>query len=275
MSADITWHVRGIDTRRWDVQAGSNHTSDVGTRQAQVEIPQRHGVIVEPLQVFEAFTVTLEFLTKGDMVALRTAEHELKRVLYAPGLVLGLTAGGLTTSAPAKCLGLSQGEFFPDRSAKFTAQVQVPGAFLRGVSVDIGPTVVTTGATVNLPALAAGSGPVADAVLRFRGPLSVVAVVDDASATGNSWSGTALVSTDYLFIDLATLTAWRSTVATAWTPGGTDVSGGLSRQALGSLQLQPTPSIADPAVAECSVTVTGTGFGATTALTVRAQPAYL
>lgn len=275
MSADIAWTVRGVDTRRWNVQAGSQHTSDVGTRQAQVEIPGRHGVIVEPLQEYEAFTVTLEFFLKGAMASLVAAEHELKRALTAPGLILGLSAGGLNTSAPAKFLGLSQGEFVADVGAKFTAQIQVPGAFLRGASVDIGPTIVTTGLSVDLPALAVGSGPVADAVLRVRGPFSVVVVVDDASATGNSWSGTALVSTDYLFIDLATLTARRSTSATDWVTGGTDVSGGLSRQALGSLQLQPTPSIADPAIPECSVTVTGTGFAGTTALTVRAQPAYL
>lgn len=275
MSADIAWTVRGVDTRRWNVQAGSQHTSDVGTRQAQVTIPGRHGVIVEPLQEYEAFTVTLEFFLKGAMVSLVAAEHELKRALNAPGLILGLSAGGLSTSAPAKSLGLSQGEFVADAVAKFTAQIQVPGAFLRGASVDIGPTIVTTGLSVDLPALAAGSGPVADAVLRVRGPFSVVAVVDDASGTGISWSGTALVSTDYLFVDLATLTARKSTSSSAWTTGGSDVSGGLSRQALGSLQLQPTPSIADPAIPECSVTVTGTGFAGTTALTVRAQPAYL
>lgn len=275
MPADITWLARGVDTRRWNMQAASQHTSDVGTRQAQVVIPGMHGVIVDPLQEYEAFTVTLEFFLKGAMVSLVAAEHELKRALYAPGLVLSLDAGGLITSAPAKCLGLSQGEFVAEAVAKFTAQIMVPGAFLRGPSTDIGPTVVTSGASVDLPALAAGSGPVADAVLRVRGPFSVVAVADDASGTGSSWSGTALLSTDYLFVDLATMTARRSTSSSAWTTGGTDVSGGLSRQALGSLQLQPTPSVGDVAVPECSVTVTGTGFGATTALTVRAQPAYL
>lgn len=273
--ADISWLVRGVDTRRWHVQAGSNHTSDVGVRIAQVDIPNRHGVVVDELDTFEPVTLQLEFLLKGVMTSLKAAEVELKRALHAPGLVVALDAGGLAVSAPAKCLGLSQGEFVPDASARFTAQVLVPGGMLRGAQTDYDAGVVTSGLEVAVPAAAAGSAPVADAVVRVRGALSAVSLVDIVSGTGMSWSGTALTGADYLYLDAARATARVSTSSTAWASGGTDVSGGISFPALGLLQLWPGPSAADVAVGECSVTVTGTGFDGTTGLVFRVSPAYL
>lgn len=276
MSADITWLLSGVDTKRWDVQAGSLWRPPVAVRRSVLTVPGRHGTVrTGRAPVFEEPVVTLELRCEGVMSSLEAAANELTGLLAAPGLVLGRSSGGLVTSAPVDFVTASPTQFLADTVADFSVQLAVPGVFFRTASVDSTPEVVTSGEVVSLPGLAVGTAPVADAVLRVRGGGTAVSAVDPVSGTGISWSGTALAGTDYLFIDMATLTARRSTSATDWVTGGTDVSGGLSYPAPGPLQIWPRMAAADPAVRAASVTVTGTGFDGTTSLTVRAQPAYL
>lgn len=275
MSADITWLLAGVDTRRWNVQAGSLWRPPVAVRRSVLTVPGRHGTVrTGRPPVFEEPVVSLELRCKGAMSSLEAAANELTSLLTAPGLVLGRSSGGLTTSAPVDFVTASPGQFVADVVADFSVQLAVPGVFFRTASVDSTPEVITSPEVVSLPGLAVGTAPVGDAVLRLRGGGTSVSIVDGVSSTGVSWSGTAL-GTDYLFIDVATLTAWRSASATAWTPGGTDVSGGLSYPAMGPLQIWPRMAAADPAVRSASVTVSGAGFNGTTALTVRATPAFL
>lgn len=275
MSADITWSLSGVDTRRWNIRTGSLWRPPVAARRSVLTIPGRHGVVrtARP-PVFDEPVVSLTLRCKGAMASLEAVYNEAQALLTAPGLILGRTSGGVVTSAPADFVSASPGEFFADVLADFSVQLALPGVFLRGASVDSPAQLVTTGDVVSLPGLAPGTGPVADAVLRVRGAGTSVSAVDNVSGTGISWTG-ALLGTEYLFIDMATLTARRSTSATAWTTGGDDVSGGLSYPAPGPLQIWPRMALADPAVRSASVTVTGAGFNATTALTVRAEPAYL
>jgi len=274
--ADITWLLSGVDTRRWRVQAGSMWRPPVGVRLAQIDIPGRHGTVATGLPVFDTPTVNLELLCKATtQAALESASLELIGLLAAPGLLLGRSSGGIVTDAPARFVSMSPGEFLGDTYARFSVILDVPTVFFRSASVDSTPEVVTSGEVVSLAGLAVGNAPVGDAVLRVRGAGTAVTVIDVVSGTGISWSGTALAGTDYLFLHTSTLTARRSTSSSAWASGGTDVSGGVSYPAAGPLQLWPRMTALDPAARTCSVTVTGSAFDATTALTVRARPAYL
>lgn len=276
MSADITWLLAGVDTRRWNVQAGSLWRPGANVRRSVLTVPNRHGTVrTGRPPVFEEPVVSLELRCKGAMSSLEAAANELMALLTAPGLVLGRSSGGLTTSAPVDFVTASPGQFVADVVADFSVQLAVPGVFFRTASVDSTPEVVTSPEVVTLAALGAGTAPVTDAVLRIRGAGSAFSVVDAITGTGISWSGTALTGSEYLFINMASLTARRSTSSTAWASGGTDASGGLSYPAVGPLQIWPRMAAADPAARAARVTVTGTGFDATTALTVRAAPAYL
>lgn len=275
MPADITWTLAGIDTRRWNVQAGSLWRPPVAVRRSVLSIPGRHGSVPTPRPpVFEEPVVSLEMRCKGVMSSLEAAYNELQALLTSPGLVLGRASGGITTSAPVALVSISPGQFIADVLADMSVQLAVPGVFLRAASVDSTPEIVTTGEVVTLAALGAGTAPVGDAVLRVRGAATSVSIVDAVSGTGISWTGTLPIN-EYLFLHPATATARRTAVSSAWTEGGTDMSGGLSFPAPGLLQIWPRMAAADPAARAARVTVTGTGFDATTTLTVRAQPAYL
>ena len=274
MSADITWTLAGIDTRRWLIQAGSLWRPAVAVRRSVLTIPGRHGVARTPRPpVFEEPVVSLEMRCKGVMSSLEAAYNELQSLLTAPGLVLGRTSGGITTSAPVEFVTANPGQFIADTLADISVQLAVPGVFLRSASVDSTPEVVTTGEVVTLAALGAGTAPVSDAVLRFRGAATSVSIVDVTSGTGISWTGT-LSNSQFLFLHPATASA-RIGTASDWASGGTDASGGLSYPAPGLLQIWPRMLAADPAARAARVTVTGAGFDANTTLTVRAQPAYL
>lgn len=275
MPADITWSLSGVDTVRWNVQAGSLWRPPVAVRRSVLSIPGRHGSVASTRPpVFDEPVVSLELRCKGVMSSLEAAYNELQALLTAPGLVLGRTSGGITTSAPVELASISPGQFIADVLADMSVQLAVPGVFFRGASVDSPLELVTSGEVVTLAGLSAGTAPVGDEVLRIRGGGTSVSVVDNVSGTGVSWSGTAL-GTNYVFIDMATLTARRSASGTDWTSGGTSESGGLSYPAPGPLQIWPRMAAADPAVRAAQVTVTGVGFDGTTSLTVRAAPAYL
>lgn len=275
VDADITWLLSSVDTKRWNVQAGSLWRPPVAVRRSVLSIPGRHGSVASTRPpVFDEPVVALELRCKGVMSTLEAAVNEVQALLSAPGLTLGRSSGGLVTSAPVELVSISPSQFVADTFADVSVQLAVPGVFLRSASVDSTPEVVTTGEVVSLPGLAVGTGPVGDAVLRIRGAATSVSVVDVVSGTGISWTGT-LLATEYLYLHPATATATRSTSSTAWDWTVTDVSGGLSYPAPGLLQIWPRMTAADPAAKSARVTVTGTGFDGTTALTVRAQPAYL
>jgi len=273
---DIGWSLSGIDAVRWRVQGGSLWRPPVTVRRDTLTIPGRHGVVVTGRPpVFEEPTVTLELLCEGAQDDLEALANELVGILAMPGLTLGRYSGGLVTSAAAQLVSINPGEFVPDVGAFFTVALAIPGVFLRAASADSAPVVVTTGTTVTLTTLAGSTAPIADAILRLRGPATAVQVVDVVTGTGLSWAGSALASGDYLFLNAATLTARRSTDANAWTAGGSDVTGELDYPGPDPLQAWPRMEGANPADRRVKLTVTGTGFAGTTALAVRAQPAYL
>ncbi|MDF2805469.1 MAG: hypothetical protein K0S43_415 [Cellulosimicrobium sp.] len=277
MVDEITWSLSGVDTIRWGLQSVSMWRPPVGVRRRSFEVPGRHGVIPVGLPVFDEPTVSLTMwchATTQD--ALEVATMELVALLTAPGLTLGRTSGDVVASAPAQLVSVTPDEFTTGAEATFEVVLAVPGVFLRAEAVT-GPDVALAtpgGQDVPVAALAAATGPTTDAVLRVTGPATSVAFVDVVSGTGLSWAG-ALTAGQYLFLDAGALTARRSSSDADWASGGTAVSGALDTPAAGALQLWPRMAAADPAVRAVTVRASGTGWGAGTALAVRAAPAYL
>lgn len=274
--ADIGWTLNGVDAYRWRVQSGSIWRLPVTRRRDVSTVPNRHGsqTTGKP-PVYEEASASLELLCKGEMVELEAAANELTALLTAPGLTLGRYSGGLVTSAAAEFVSLSPGQFVPDVGAFFTALLAVPGVFMRrAVATSAPATVVSAGTEVTVATLARSTGPITDAVLRFTGPATSVAVVDDGYGTGLSWTGN-LPAGQYLYLDARALTAWISTSATDWAAAGTVVTSGLDYPPPGVLQIQPRMEGTDPADLRCKLTVSGAGFAGTTALAVRAAPSYL
>jgi hypothetical protein len=269
------WTLSGVDVGRWHLRKGSSWRPLVQVRTKSLEIPDVHGTTAIGLPVFE--TPQVSFRLRTDIGAQDTVEamtNELIGLLAAPGLTLGRDSGGIVTSAVPRLLSISDEEFIWNHSARFVALLDIPGVFLRAASLDTTPTVVVSGQTYTLSGLGVGTAPVTDAVLRFLGPLTSVSAIDPVSGTGVSWTGTLAAAT-YLYLHPNTMTARTSASSSAWASGGTDVSGTMSRQPSGTLQIWPRMVALDPSVRSSRLTVTGTGFTGATALSVRAQPAYL
>jgi hypothetical protein len=274
----MSWSLSGVDASRWRVQSASMWRLPVVTRRSSLVIPGRHGSLPNGRPpVFEEATAILEMLLRGETPSLEAAANELVGLLGAPGLVLGRTVDGAASSAPADLINVTPTDHHlagAGTAARFSVQLTVPSVFLRAASADSTPTVVTNGATVPVAHLAAGTAPVTDAILRLVGPLDQIEVLDQVTGTGVSWTGT-LDAGEYLFLNAASLTARVSSTATDWTSGGTNESTTLSYPGAGPLQIWPRMAGVDPAVRAANLTVNGVGFDATTALTVRAAPAYL
>ena len=111
---------------------------------------------------------------------------------------------------------------------------------------------------------AGSTGDVVDGIMRVKGPLTELSVIG-SDGTGASLK-TAVSSTQYLFINVATFQAWLSTSATAWTPTTSRVL--LDYPAAGPLRLTPEDDGAH-------LTVTGAGFGTGTEVRLRGKRWWL
>lgn len=269
------WTLSGVDVGRWHLRKGSSWRPPVQVRTKSLDLPDQHGTIAVGLPVFDTPQVSFRLRTDiGNQDTVESMTNELIGLLAAPGLTLGRESGGIVTSATPRLLSITDEEFIWNHSARFVALLDIPGVFLRAASLDAAVGVVATGQTYVLPGLGVGTAPVTDAVLRFLGPLTSVSATDPVSGTGVSWTG-SLAAATYLYLHPSNMTARTSASSSDWASGGTDVSGTMSRPPTGRLQIWPRMAVLDPATRQSRLTVTGTGFTGATALTVRAQPAYL
>lgn len=269
------WSLSGVDTGRWSIRKGSSWRPPIQVRTNSLDVPGEHGVVPIGLPVFDVPQVSLRLKCGlGSQDSVESVTNELIALVAAPGLTLERDSGGLVTSAIPRLLSVNDEEFLWNHSARFIVLLDIPGVFFRTASLDSAPVVVTSGQTYTIPGLGAGTAPVPDSVLRFTGPLTSVQATDPVSGTYASWTG-SLTAGNYLFLHPATMRARISNLATAWDLGGSDVSSGMSRGPSGKLQIWPRMAASDPSVRQARLTVTGGGFTAATALSVRAQPSYL
>lgn len=278
MMTGLGWSVSGVDGRRWRVQRGNLWRPPVSVRRNVVEVPGRHGALgARRAPVFAEPTLNLRFAPlQDDHVDLEAAVNELTAVLTAPEVAVTRLSGGLETSAVVELVSIGHerpGAQIP--YATVDAVLAVPGVFFRGSESSSGEVSVSNGATVSVSHLGEGTGPVGDAIFRFRGPLTSVGVTDEATGTGISWEG-SLTKDQYLYLHPDSLSARRSTGSSAWASGGTDVTGGVDYPPSGVLQAWPVMvDASEPGVRDVRLRVEGNGFGSTSSLVVRGAPAYL
>lgn len=271
------WYVSGVDASLWRVQRGALWRPSVTVRRQVVEVPGRHGSLsTRRPPVFDEPTLSLRFAPlHSSQVDLEDAVNELTAILSGPDVSVRRVSGGVDVSAGVELVSIANEKPGPIPYASVDAVFSVPGVFFRGPVSVSGEVSVSHGAVVSVAHLAVGSGPVGDAVLRFRGPLTSVEVSDVATGTGISWEG-SLTGDQYLYLHPGSLTARRSASSSAWVAGGTDVTGGVDYPPVGVLQAWPTVvDVAEPGVRDVRLRVEGNGFGGSSSLVVRGAPAYL
>lgn len=271
------WSLSGVDPKRWTIVQGTFWRPPVSVHRSVVTVPGRHGSLPSRRPpVFEEPTVTLRLLASefGGLPG-EVAAQELRNVLASPEVALTRVVDGEEQSARVELVSIGTEPSGPSQPPILDAVLAVPGVFFRGSVVSGFASAVSNGSTVSVSHLAVGSGPVGDAVLRFRGPLTSVSVADEASGTGISWEG-SLTEGQYLYLLPESLTARRSTSSSAWASGGSNVTGGVDYPPSGVLQLWPVMvDAAEPGVRDVRLRVEGAGFGQTSSLLVRGAPAYL
>ena len=265
--ADLSWHIDGANLTGWRIQAASVWRAPVSTRRSVITSPGRHGVKHVNGLVLDEPTVELVLQPLGSsQVEIEDLDQSLMRLISKDRLVLRRTSGGRTAEAEARLVSLTPDLFVYPTLARYLLTLALPGVFFRDPAPILSLAIAAQAnvAAAPLTALAGGSGPISDAVVRVVGPCTQVSVSDPASGTGLSWSG-SLAAGSYLYLDAASLSARISTSAAAWDSGGTVVTGGLDYPGAGPLQLWPQPAIS----------VTGVGRAATTTVMVRARRAFL
>jgi len=252
--------------------------SDASVVGSPVEIPGQHGeLLTDDLPVFGAakLAITAHAYADADQAQIEHAVRVFTALVSQPRLTLSRTVGSNVTSARVRLESLVRGgKFRWGRAATLTAAFAVPQVFLReSPSLSLVSSWTSDIPLLHLDRLDGSSGPIGDALIRIRGPLTAVAVTDLLSATGISWSG-VLASGDWLYLSPRLCRAWIAEDYEAWEPTGTDVSGGLDWPAAGRLQLWPQVTALDVPT-RITVSAVGAGRAAGTTLAIRAGRCYL
>ena len=276
----VTYLVDGVgDGARRQLTGQSEYRPAVSTRGDLIVVPGRHGAVPAGVARLEASTLALEWEVWGATATQMEAEREALVSLLAHPAGVTITrrldgAGGQVAAARLKSIGAGTAQYATPLTV-VPAVFEIPAGVWRDAAATTTAAVAAaTDVTAALTALAGGSAPITDAVVRVQGPATGITVTDVVSGTGLSWTG-ALAAGEYLFMDAAALTARRTTSSTAWDAGGTAVSGTLDYPAAGPLLLWPRMAATDPTDRRVTIRVTGTGRAATTAVTIRARRAYL
>ena len=276
----IEWRINGVGADRLGVQMrGTLWRPPIAVRRHPVGIPGAHGELSAGLPVFDAPTLPLEVRHLGSTVEqLDAAASAMVALVSQPTLVLSrvvTSPDGVesVTSAPADLVSVAWGDFFFSAIAKATILLAIPGVFLRAPASNSGSVPLSAASqTVEVASLAGSSGAITQGVVRVRGPLTSLSLTCPRSGTGLSWAG-SLTSTQHLYLDIATLRAWKTTSESLWAPGGTDESARVDYPPAGQLQVWPRVT-ADSTVVELLVAVAGQS-AETTAMVVRAGRSFL
>ena len=279
--ADAEWRLNGValsdPARGWSLQAGSVWRAPVVPRLSQVELPGRSGEVPtgRPGYVLEAPLLSFEWLvTSGSMFGLdRTLDDLFVLLASTPLRVTRIVTRDWERHevfADARLVSISEREgarvSASGASLRVVAQLRLPGAAFRGPITEAAlPGVGRTA----LAGLAGSTAPIPDAVVRVAGPASYAAVVDEATGTSITWTG-SLSAGQYAYLDVGRLLLLKTANAGAWNQLGVD-SPELDYSVAGPLRITPrVPSYTTERTVAVTSALTGSG-----SLLLRAQPAYL
>lgn len=199
----------------------------------------------------------------------RTQLQSLLALLMRPGSTLA------ETDDPSRELGFEFASYSydgygnADELIDVTAQVRVPGVYLRDADTSGPADVPLSSGSATVYPWTGLSAPVFDGQIIIKGPATSVQAVDGTTRTGFVWTG-SLDASHQLVYDMATMSA---TTAAESAPGTTtDVSGDLDF--IGD-RFRISPYFTDPSDRAGCVEITVQGAGATTTGTVTGKGAYV
>lgn len=267
----MNYLINGQPLTDWIIEKGTMFRPPVTVESNMLQIPGQHGAVnAARFPIFAEPTLTLHLATKRG-VDIESAYIGLLAALMQPSLTVGREVNGVQQTATARLISMTEadrGQGF----ARYTVILDLPDVFWYAAA-ETSPSAVVPN-TGWQPSLFRGStAPNLNTVIQVSGPITAIHVKDSPTGTGISWAGAGMVAGQYLYLDVATLKAWRTTGASQWTPGGTDVTSGVDYPPEGPLQVWPIPNTTYGTVA--LLTIEASGASSATQIRLRTKPAYI
>lgn len=239
---------------RWRLDAETTRRALPAVRSTAIASPHRHGETTPTGDPYDPTNVGLSLhVTDRNPLGVPSGPAQTERnlelitgLLYSrPLLELTHQIGDQTRIAPARITSSSQPEARNNTLTHYQLHyvLTIPGVFWTdpdGPQTTQGPTDPREG-TLNLPALAGGTAPITDAIIRIRrGIAGRYEVTDPTTGTGLILNATG--PGGYVYIDADTLTAWQSGTTAQWErpTEPTDLTELVDYPPAGPLQITPT-----------------------------------
>lgn len=251
--------------------------SPLTIRNTQLVVPNMHGSVPVWQAPMEATSITFRIrITGSNDTELNARWNALVRqlgvganrpiILTRQRTASGSTLGRITT-AEAQLASIEPPDFSCAAGyVQATLVFNIPTGRWAGAWTEEALTFNTQVADI----AAAGTMPISDAMVRVLGPINSLAVQDNVSQTGFTWSGANVTGAQYLLVDMHSYTAWVKS-GSDYNLSGTNVSALLRSTGVGWLSL--VPGISGDTSAS-SITVVGGGTSGATVATLRARSAY-
>ena len=282
---------------RWFIERTVKRRGVPAKRSRNIQIPGRSGSIWIANSDYEDGTVAISLIVQeydetGAAGGAAQAAINLENILEIVGQNQKLVSvvenlGSYSRKTMAEVSTSIDGSHIGSglKAYRVPIVMSVPGSFWK----DAAPTAnfvapVVNGTTdLTIDTLKGSSALIREGVIRLTGPIdsevALRAMTRDSNlstfAAADAVFKSPLAAGQYLYIDLQTFTARRSTSATAWSAGGTDVTEFLDYATRGPLQLIPTRFTTGSMNREVRLRIVAAGTSAASAIEIRAERTYL
>lgn len=258
--------------------ADSQYSSSIAPRRVNLTVPLMHGQIPAWNDPLDSTTVMLRVrITDPDPTQLEHKWNYLRSLCLLGGnrpVILVREVGTETTTAQVQLESMTQPDF--NYAGNFVTTTMVfhnPSGRWRASEAEEQFLSLNT-PNQALLAASRSNAPISDALIRVRGPVSRVEVVNDANGTGLIWQSTSTISASrWLLIDCEGFTAWSNTNSN-WETRGDNVSRWLLTQGNGPLTLTPITSL-NTVNNSSAFSVQASGTSSQTQVHVRARRTYV
>lgn len=257
---------------------GSSYASEISPRRVNLEVPGVHGEIPQWNDPLSSTNVVFNVrVREANPESLRQKWQYLRALMRTgnnnPVTVRRLESGQVL-SAQMQLLSMSEPDFYC-AAGMVTTTIMLHNPSGRWSAINTTEQeLAIPGTDQILTAAAASSGPITDALVRVRGPVSSITMRDNTNDTGFQWQLSPTISSgQYLLVDCGSFTAWRNTTDD-WEQRGSDVSSGLRTIGNGMLSLVSLPSFV-VGNNSSSVTVSAAGTSSNTELHVLARQTHI